>query len=341
MTRSFLVAPRRWLIAILAWARAVAVGLCRRQRGGRSLREEIRIRATASIGVARMSQYLANHAAFEEYCRLMAVTAEVHRGTVDMDAKKEAPMSSVRREQPTATNGATAVQHEWNGIPARIFLQPVAAPSVLGLFGFAGATFMVAANLAGWYGSTTSSPMFLFPFAAILGGIAQFTAGVWGYRARDALATAMHGTWGSFWIAYGLFWWLVANHTITPPSGSTFVPLGYWFIVLAAITLSGAIASLTENLALFSVLGTLTAGSVLLAISYLIGSSTVLTWGGWVLVVSAVLAWYTATAMMLTATTGRTVLPLFKPMRGVNKPGARPLVPVEYAEGEPGVKMGQ
>jgi uncharacterized protein len=255
--------------------------------------------------------------------------------------KKEVDMSSVRREQSGTVNGASAVQHDWNGIPARIMLQPVAAPSVLGLFGFAGATFMVAANLAGWYGSTTTSPLFLFPFAAILGGIAQFTAGVWGYRARDALATAMHGTWGSFWIAYGLFWWLVANHTITPPSGSTFVPLGYWFIVLAAITLSGTLASLTENLALFSVLGTLTAGSVLLAISYLIGSTTLLTWGGWVLVVSAALAWYTATAMMLIATTGRTVLPLFKPTSGGNKPGARPLVAVEYAEGEPGVKMGQ
>ncbi|HXD69606.1 MAG TPA: GPR1/FUN34/YaaH family transporter, partial [Gaiellales bacterium] len=84
-----------------------------------------------------------------------------------------------------------------------------------------------------------------------------------------------------------------------------------------------------------------TAGSVLLAISYLIGSSTLLTWGGWVLVVSAILAWYTATAMMLAATSGRTVLPLFKWSKSANKPGAAPLVPVQYAEGEPGVKMGQ
>jgi uncharacterized protein len=252
-------------------------------------------------------------------------------------------MSAIRHESTArgdARSGNGAVR-AWDGIPARIFLQPVAAPSVLGLFGFAGATFMVAANLAGWYGSTTSSPMFLFPFAAVLGGVAQFTAGVWAYRARDALATAMHGTWGSFWIAYGIFWWLVANHTITPPAGSTFVPLGYWFIVLSAITLSGALASLAEGGALFSVLGSLTAGSILLAIAYLIGSSTVLTWGGWVLVVSACLAWYTGTAMMLAATTGRTVLPLFKRSRAANVPGGKPIVPVQYAEGEPGVKMGQ
>lgn len=230
---------------------------------------------------------------------------------------------------------------EWGGIPARIFLQPVAAPSVLGLFGFAGATFVVATNLANWYGTTSTSPLLLFPFAAIFGGVAQFTAGVWAYRARDALATAMHGTWGSFWIAYGILWWLIANHTITPPAGSTNVPLGYWFIVLAAITFSGTVASVAESGALFSVLATLTAGSILVAISYLIGSTTVLAWGGWVLIVSAVLAWYTASAMMLTATTGRAILPLFKAARDPDRAGHPPIVPVQYVEGEPGIKMGQ
>jgi len=29
-------------------------------------------------------------------------------------------------------------------------------------------------------------------------------AGMCAYRARDAVATAMHGMWGSFWIAYGI-----------------------------------------------------------------------------------------------------------------------------------------
>jgi hypothetical protein len=37
-----------------------------------------------------------------------------------------------------------------DGMPARVFLQPIAAPSILGLAGFAGATFIVASNLAGW-----------------------------------------------------------------------------------------------------------------------------------------------------------------------------------------------
>lgn len=36
----------------------------------------------------------------------------------------------------------------------QISLRPVL--SILGLYGFAGATFIVAANLAGWYGSDTT-----------------------------------------------------------------------------------------------------------------------------------------------------------------------------------------
>lgn len=40
--------------------------------------------------------------------------------------------------------------------PAQIYLQPIAAPSILGLFGFAGATFIVAAHMAHWYGGANS-----------------------------------------------------------------------------------------------------------------------------------------------------------------------------------------
>lgn len=38
-------------------------------------------------------------------------------------------------------------QESGEPIPAQIYLQPLAAPSILGLYGFAGATFMVAAHM--------------------------------------------------------------------------------------------------------------------------------------------------------------------------------------------------
>lgn len=86
--------------------------------------------------------------------------------------------------------------------PVQVYLQPIAAPSILGLYAFAGSTLIVAAELAGWYGDSKTS-LYLFPFAAAF-GVAQFAAGMWAYKARDAISTAMHGMWGSFWVGLGI-----------------------------------------------------------------------------------------------------------------------------------------
>jgi hypothetical protein len=229
-----------------------------------------------------------------------------------------------------------------NGFAApRVMLQPIAAPSILGLFGFAGATFIVAANLAGWYG-TSQSPIVLAPFAAVFGGIAQLLAGMWAYRARDGLATAAHGMWGSFWIAYGVLWTLVATGHVTPPTPWYHdVNLAWWFFALALITASCTVAAIGEGLALCAVLGTLTVGSAILAAALGDGSHFWVEVSGWVLVASAALAWYTATAMMLAGSMGRTVLPLFTRSREPNRPGAQRLRTIEIPWAEPGIRHGQ
>jgi succinate-acetate transporter protein len=221
----------------------------------------------------------------------------------------------------------------------RVVLQPIAPPSILGLFGFAGATFIVSTYLAGWYGTSTS-PDYLFPFAALFGGLAQFIAGLFAYRARDGLATAMHGMWGAFWMAYGLLYLLIAAGVVAEPGGS-FVELGYWFIALAAITAAGTVAALAENVALFAVLATLTTGSALMAWASIDGNTGVQHWAGWLFFVSACCAFYTASAMMLEGTYGRIILPLGKFRLAANVPGRVVTQPIEYEAGMPGVRQGQ
>jgi hypothetical protein len=239
---------------------------------------------------------------------------------------------------PAPTNGQDTAF--WRS-HTQISLQPVAAPSILGLYGFAAATFMVAANLAGWYGSN-ATPLVLFPFAMIFGGLAQFLAGMWSYRARDGVATAMHGMWGSFWLAYGLYNILVAVSVLPPVTVSRTAQLGfgYWFIVLGAITWVGAIAALAKNIALSLVLVTLAAGATLLAIAWTWPLTSLVNPAGDVLVASAVIAFYTASALMLEGSFQMPVLPV-----GVLRRGGRPqrahLQPIQYELGEPGVKAGQ
>src|ERR671934_155532 len=228
-----------------------------------------------------------------------------------------------------------------DGVATRVFLQPIAAPSILGLFGFAGATFIVASNLAGWWG-TPESGLALAPFAAMFGGLAQFLAGMWAYRARDAVATAMHGTWGAFWLAYGILNILMAAGALAAPKPWYHNPeVGFWFFALALVPASRALAPLAESISLFAVLSTLAAGSGILAGAFVYGSHGWTEVAGWVFVFSAGFAWYMVAAMLLAAAGGRVVLPLgeFSPQAHV--PGGRGTRPIQLEWAEPGIKQGQ
>ncbi|TQM70968.1 hypothetical protein FHX41_4717 [Actinomadura hallensis] len=227
----------------------------------------------------------------------------------------------------------------------RVVLSPIAAPSILGLFGFAGATMMVGAWQAEWYGDA-GTPLILWPFALVFGGLMQFVAAVWSYRARDGLATAMHGMWGSFWVAFGTLWLLISVGAypvaLAPQAGTVNQGFAFWWVALAVITGLGAIAALGANLALTGVLATLAAGAGFTAAGWFAPSEWSLNVGGWLFVVSAVVALYTAAAMMFEGSFGRTILPLGKfRAAAADVPGRKAAPPLEYAQGQPGVKSGQ
>lgn len=248
--------------------------------------------------------------------------------------------------RPSAASAAAAGPAEFEAWQerTRVFLQPIAPPSILGLFGFAGATMMVGAWQAGWYGGPTT-PMILFPFALTFGGLAQFLAGMWSYRARDGVATAMHGMWGAFWLAFGLLFLLVDlgafPTALAPALGLANAGFAFWFVVLALITGLGMIAALGENMALAAVLAPLAVGAGFTAAGFFAASTWPLRVGGWLFVAAAVVAVYTAAAMMFEGSFGRTILPLGKYRADANVPGRRASRPLGYAQGQPGVKAGQ
>lgn len=250
-------------------------------------------------------------------------------------------MSTLDERHRTAAAGLDGDLWEDGFARPRVFLQPIAAPSILGLAGFAGATFMAASNLAGWWG-TPDSPLVIAPFAAMFGGLAQFVAGMWAYKARDAIATLAHGTWGAFWLGYGILNLLLATHTLTAPTPWYHNPeLGFWFFALAITTAIACVAATAESIAITAVLGTLAAGSGILAGGLIYGSHGWVQVAGWVLVISAGLAWYTVLAMVTAAASGRTIVPLGKYKKAANKPGGQPMRPIQLEWAEPGVKMGQ
>lgn len=223
----------------------------------------------------------------------------------------------------------------------RIFLSPIAAPSIMGLFGFMIATLMVGAWQAGWYGDA-KTPLVLFPFALFAGGVLQSIAAIASFRARDGAAVAVHTAWGSFWIGWGLLELLVAVHVLPPIAlGSASPTFAFWWIALTLVTMWVTFAALAESLLMFVVAGTLTAGSALTAAGFYAGNLGVLQAGGWLFVISAAAAWLTAGAMVMENAFGRTIIPLGKWSKAANIPGRQPTIPIAYPFGMPGARVGQ
>ena len=203
---------------------------------------------------------------------------------------------------------------------ARIFLQPVAAPAVLGYFALASALFIYGSWFAQWWGTETDASSFC-PFLLLFGGVGQLAAGLWGYRARAAVAAALHGSWGAFWLGLGLIYWLATTHTINVPArGEEWQSLGQWLIYMAIITATTAFAVLPRSPVGFLMQGTLATGSLIAAIALIAGSAGWQQVGGLLFVVAAALAFAVGAVLMLSGGSGELV---------------------EYERGDPGVKVGQ
>lgn len=266
-----------------------------------------------------------------------------------MEAREPGPTITDDTQSRGRTNGsirniqelAVADDAEAWRSRTRIFLQPIAPPSIMGLVGFMMATLMVGAWQAGWYGNGTTG-LVLFPLALVAGGVLQSVAAIASFRARDGVAVAVHTAWGSFWIAWGILELLVATHAMAPIAFGTANPaFAFWFIVLTLVTIFGMLGALAQSGLLVVVLGTLAAGSALSAAGFWSGSLGVTQAGGWLFVVSAMAAWLTAGAMVLENSFGRTIIPLAKWSKAANVPGRHATVPMQYAEGMPGSRVGQ
>ncbi|MBJ6727791.1 acetate uptake transporter [Geomesophilobacter sediminis] len=217
---------------------------------------------------------------------------------------------------------------------ARVFLQPIAAPSILGLFAFAASTFILAAWAVGWYG-TPLSAYFIVPFVGVFGGIVQLLAAMWAFRARDGVATAIHGTWGAFFLSFALLHVMYLYQPGLQRTGLQFPEMGFWFIAVAAISWVTTLAAMAQRWSLAAVLMSVSAGATLFAISLLTGTAWCSVAGGYLFILSALCALYDSTAQVLKEVYGHEVLKVGITPRVLSEPG------IMVGTGEPGVIHGQ
>jgi succinate-acetate transporter protein len=226
-------------------------------------------------------------------------------------------------------------------IEARVFLQPIAAPSVLGYIALSAGLIIFGTWVAGAWGKATDFKGFM-EFVMLFAGVAQLAAALWSYKARDAVGASIHGIWGAFWLGFGILWLTATTGALALPArGAFFGPAGQWFIYIAVITWTTALAALARSPLQCFTQAVLGSGAALLAFGFISGSGGWQATGGWLLVAAAFFSWYIAASFMINGTFGHVVLPQLSWQREGNIPGGRPLKPIEFAAGEPGVKAGQ
>ena len=196
----------------------------------------------------------------------------------------------------STTDDAPAVATQGTGI---------ADPAPLGLAAFALTTFLLSAVNAGWANNT--SGLDWLGYALAYGGLAQLLAGMWEFRNRNVFGSTAFSTYGAFWI--GLALWLLLAH-----ASSTDKDLGWILLAFAIFNTYMLIFSTQLNVAVFGVFLTLELTEIFLFIGAFAANTTMLKVGGYIGVITALVAWYASAAGVINGMKGRTVVPGGKPL---------------------------
>jgi uncharacterized protein len=194
----------------------------------------------------------------------------------------------------------------------------IADPGPLGLAGFALTTFVLSVFNAGLIKTGDGVVLGL---ALAYGGIAQFAAGMWEFVKGNTFGAVAFASFGGFWIS---FWWLL-NHLPANAKGNDLahgigVYLLAWgifttYMFIASLRTTGAVAAVFVFLAatfIFLALGAFAMSTANLAAANYSGLYKV---GGWLGLITAILAWYASFAAVTNSTFKRVVLPTW-PMVG-------------------------
>jgi len=201
----------------------------------------------------------------------------------------------------------------------------IADPAPLGLAAFALTTFLLSARNAGWMSSTTGNAFLTFALA--YGGLAQLLAAMWEFRNRNVVGATGFGTFGAFWIGIALWVLLVVNPTVaaalkaplTLPATVTHLnhELAWILLGFGIFTLYVTVLVTQTNTALFAtffflfvtivvlVIGNFNAGAALP-----LSPTTTIKIGGYLGLITALVAWYTSAAGMAAGMGGKLRFPV-------------------------------
>ncbi|AEJ38892.1 GPR1/FUN34/yaaH family protein [Sulfobacillus acidophilus TPY] len=173
-------------------------------------------------------------------------------------------------------------------------------PGPLGLAGFALTTWMLSMINAGWFDGKSLG--LVLALAMAYGGTAQLVAGVLEFRRGNTFGTVAFFSYGAFWWSFALF-----AHYFGAGVPAAFV--GWYLFLWGVFTFYMWLGTFRATMALQLVFLALWVTFVLLAIGAW-GMTALTTVGGYVGMITAILAFYLSAAEVLNEMYGRTVLPV-------------------------------
>ena len=177
----------------------------------------------------------------------------------------------------------------------------VANPGPLGLSAFALTTFVLSSINAGLVPGAEAAKM-VVGLALFYGGAVQVFAGMWEFRTGNTFGATAFSSYGGFWLAVGIS---VQQGLI--PSQTAF---GYFLLGWTIFTFLMLLGALRINMALLIVFALLFVTFLLLTIAELGGGTGIAQIGGWLGILTAIAAWYTALAGILSSTKSVFTLPV-------------------------------
>lgn len=192
--------------------------------------------------------------------------------------------------------------------------QATANPAPLGLSAFALTTFVLSSINAGFIvPSVGVGTNIVVGLALFYGGIVQLLAGMWEFRAGNTFGATAFSSYGGFWLALGF--------VFVPGSGildsfakspaALHPALGLFLLGWTIFTGLMFLGSLRSNGALMALFALLFLTFLALTIAELGAGTTFTVIGGWFGILTALVAWYTALAGVLSSSRSAFTLPVW------------------------------
>jgi len=192
-----------------------------------------------------------------------------------------------------------------NNLPEKTI---IGNPTSLGLGAFALTTFMISVFNAGSNLIDQELEGVVLPVALFYGGIAQFAAGMWEFRANNTFGATAFTSYGAFWMSFAFYFYFIVP-TISS-TGKVQDANGLFLLSWFIFTLYMNIAAVKTSKLLFILFVTLNFTFLFLIIGNLKNISVLINIGGWIGIVTAFISWYGSAAILIDLTWKTNILPI-------------------------------